>query len=473
MDKPITHRLLELVTHTVPTYGHARLCSEMVLEHSHQQFKHWLTKNTHGDVHISAMEKVMARDWLWRLSSLYSIWLETKRDGNKEKQECAERGLRRILLGEGGVCIDSVSFYGRKFLEDVRRALIDAMKPPVPDLLLDAVQDNSPLLGAGKYEWSAWRKVERMYGEEMDEMLSGISSSYPDGMTTPADLDFYERARFMQRSGMGRQRSYRHNVVRVGHAISAVVREDGTGPEDGEVQVVTDGSGSCRFYSVHGIVAAEHLEVWMIVKEIKLRVEDGSYSAEGNPLQYVKVLPCVRRVAVVHVCTDDCKTQASSGRVMHSVIPVTDGRVHILSRADGYPPFWGEPVVRGGRPARNGLLRRRPTASERRRACGRVRKGVNSYAVACARMGRARGATVEAEVSANVEAEVSAYDSAYVYASYESTDADEMARTVGRTTRVGWCAEFVVCAHTMTAAPHRDVARHGGIGRTVRATLTG
>lgn len=80
---------------------------------------------------------------------------------------------------------------------------------------------------------------------------------------------------------------------------------------------------------------------------------------------------------------------------------------------------------------------------------------------------------MEAEVSANVEAEVSAYDSAYVYASYEPTDADEMARTVGRTTRVGWCAEFVVCAHTTTAAPHRDVARHGGIGRTVRATLTG
>ena len=39
VDKPITHRLLELVMTTIPTFGHARVCSEMVLEHAHQQFK--------------------------------------------------------------------------------------------------------------------------------------------------------------------------------------------------------------------------------------------------------------------------------------------------------------------------------------------------------------------------------------------------------------------------------------------------
>ena len=38
LDNPITHRLLELVMTTIPSYGHARLCSELFLEHAHQQF---------------------------------------------------------------------------------------------------------------------------------------------------------------------------------------------------------------------------------------------------------------------------------------------------------------------------------------------------------------------------------------------------------------------------------------------------
>ena len=77
LDKPIVHRLLELVMHTVPLYGHARMCSEMVLEQAHQQFKSWLQKTTHPTVHLTAMDKAIARDWLWRLCALHETWKTT------------------------------------------------------------------------------------------------------------------------------------------------------------------------------------------------------------------------------------------------------------------------------------------------------------------------------------------------------------------------------------------------------------
>ena len=55
LDKPNAHRAVELAIHTIPTFGHARNCSEMVLESMHQVFKGWLEKNKHQNSHISAV----------------------------------------------------------------------------------------------------------------------------------------------------------------------------------------------------------------------------------------------------------------------------------------------------------------------------------------------------------------------------------------------------------------------------------
>ena len=102
LDKPKTHRLLELVLTTIPMYGHGRLCSELVLEHTHTLFKGWLQSNTHTNAHLTAMEKALSRDWMWRLSSLYSLWV----NGDSRMQERAEVGLRRVLVGEVGWRVD-------------------------------------------------------------------------------------------------------------------------------------------------------------------------------------------------------------------------------------------------------------------------------------------------------------------------------------------------------------------------------
>ena len=104
LDKPNTHRLLELVITTIPMYGHGRLCSEMVLEHTHTFFKKWLERNTHTNAHLTAMEKALSRDWMWRFSSLYSMWVR----GDRKAQRQAELGLRRVLVGELGWRVDSM-----------------------------------------------------------------------------------------------------------------------------------------------------------------------------------------------------------------------------------------------------------------------------------------------------------------------------------------------------------------------------
>ena len=60
--------------YTIPTIGHARNCSELVLEGMHQVFKGWLEKNTHQTSHISAVERALARDWTGRVYALFKVW---------------------------------------------------------------------------------------------------------------------------------------------------------------------------------------------------------------------------------------------------------------------------------------------------------------------------------------------------------------------------------------------------------------
>ena len=107
------------------------MCSELVLEHTHQQFKKWLVSSTHPDVHIRAIEKALARDWLWRLSSLEGEMYT----GDSKTQRRVETGLRRILLGEDGLMVDNRSGSGTELIRDMKRKLGDAMEPPLPSLM--------------------------------------------------------------------------------------------------------------------------------------------------------------------------------------------------------------------------------------------------------------------------------------------------------------------------------------------------
>ena len=47
LNKPNVHRALELCVLTIPSFGHARNSSEMVLESMHRTVKRWVEKNTH------------------------------------------------------------------------------------------------------------------------------------------------------------------------------------------------------------------------------------------------------------------------------------------------------------------------------------------------------------------------------------------------------------------------------------------
>ena len=148
LAKPITHGLLELVMTTVPLYSHARLCSEMVLEHTHQQFKRWLVNSTHPDANLTAMENAIDRDWLWRLSCLTNMYESV----SATERAQAEMGMRRVVLGEVGVSVDLRNRAGEQVLKLLRDNITGAMESPVREMLEGSLEDNTAPTGSVLYE---------------------------------------------------------------------------------------------------------------------------------------------------------------------------------------------------------------------------------------------------------------------------------------------------------------------------------
>lgn len=67
LDKPDFHRLVDLVYHTIPTFGHVRVITEMPFETVHQALKQSMTRNRYTDKHITGFYHTLFTDWYTRM----------------------------------------------------------------------------------------------------------------------------------------------------------------------------------------------------------------------------------------------------------------------------------------------------------------------------------------------------------------------------------------------------------------------
>lgn len=275
---------------------------------------------------------------MWRLSSLYKIWMS----GDAAVKSQAEVGLRRILLGEQGMRVGSTSRNGVELSKLMAGALREAMRTPVRQLLLDCDEINSSVSDCAAYRWSPmWEDHTTQFHPICDGMLQKIVD-----MRNPVDIDlddlrYYKRARYMQRGCTGPQRSYRYNVVECGEAISAIVCEDGSSTNASSyVRTVTDGSGSCNYYVIAGIIGNTRTEeVWIVCKEL---VKVGTvHRCLGSVVQFLKLDMGCRRVALVHSCEIGCVRRDGQAPPRHNETCLEGGNYYVLDRAGGYPPFQG------------------------------------------------------------------------------------------------------------------------------------
>ena len=340
VDKPITHRLLELVSSTIQMYGHARICSEMVLEHTHQQFKKWLANSTGTDAHLTAMEKALGRDWLWRLSALYM----TITNGTPDSVGRAEMGLRRLVLGEEGVAADLSTHAGEQVKSQLRESLLHVMRPPVTGMLKESIQDNFGVTEDNGFTWRGTWTMKDNISRDDDVWCTGIVSLRTPMDISPSDLRHCHKARFLRERADGSTRSYPHNVIQSGDAVSAVVvSSSGNVTSARKVQITLKGDGDIRYYAVHHIIRnTVTTDVWAVVKELEQEKDkERTYSCRHSSFLFLLLDDTCRRVAVVHACTTDCVRRKGWAIPVHTASLCDGGSYYVVDRRSGYPPFLG------------------------------------------------------------------------------------------------------------------------------------
>ena len=149
LNKPNAHRCIELCVQTITQFGHARNCSEMILEMAHRKFKGWLESNSHASSHLSGMERAIASDWQGRLCAMGNL-LE---NGSDLEKDCAIRCLLRLDVGEEGLSIDLSSRPGDNFGTELAKKFFVALREPVlKEMELTAPSNN---LSERCYQWEA------------------------------------------------------------------------------------------------------------------------------------------------------------------------------------------------------------------------------------------------------------------------------------------------------------------------------
>ena len=334
LDKPNAQRALELCAHTIPSFGHARNCSEMVLEMVHRTFKEWLEVNTHADAHLTGVERALGRDWLGRLHSLYMYW----KHGSKRERDCAEIGLRRLLLGVEGLEVDETREEGAQLLRFFRAGMLETFRDPVLAQIRECSDGTLPC--GRRYEWDAVFRVRTSRRQaDVDRSVRMLTLHYNSTLGVECDCEVYQRARYVSVEMFGgSRRAYAHNTICEGDAVSVMVeRED----DDSSTVVnsVENGVGRQDIYVVLAILKGSDGVVWGAVREMKPRTV--GMSCAGSPTRLLRFGGGVRRVGLVHLCDDGCEFNRLGNIAKHGKSAAAEGVYVILTRRLGYPPHMG------------------------------------------------------------------------------------------------------------------------------------
>ena len=340
LDKPNAHRAVELAIHTIPTFGHARNCSEMVLEGMHQVFKGWLEKNTHQDSHLSAVERALARDWTGRVFALFKIW----EGGTSRERACSELGLRRLLLGEEGMHLDERQAGVTEFKDMFHGAMRDAFREPIASMM--GRSGHLSLPRARRVKWQV-HETESLQPAVWDSLgpifkkgttLLGGHYNLRSGFESRS-MSVFRAARLVHSDVYeGRRKTYKYNEIEKDCVVSCA-----TAPAGWFVRADDIGGSSMRFYAVVAVVRGPDMKLWAITMPMaSTGTDDGEgMRVEADGCTVVELADGVRRAGAAHVCDDACVPHRRGLQVKHSARVCDGGLYETWTREQGYPPHMG------------------------------------------------------------------------------------------------------------------------------------
>lgn len=356
VDRPNTHRLLELTTHTIPLYSHVLFVTELVFESSHQPLKYFLSRNHLSNSHIYSVNLVLVRDWLIRLAALWSIHSSSTESG--DMRNAAMFGLMRLMCGDifDDVNWDNCLVDSQR--QDIKAHILSVFDETVEERLQTWYSDTF-LQYETASEWSINMKTLIEVKGTSPRMCS-ISSAVRTLSTLfsiPIDQILVYEAALLHR-GYGSNTVSTHERIRSGDVVQVLTRVI-AGSSSRFVPTGTDGSGRHKYLVVGFVLKCGIHGLWAAVKECSTFASQTAQLLDYNkelvitattspfftdstakPISFVKLDKNVKRVGVQHNCsaTQGCKFDTSARTVSHSQTTLTGGSFFLQTRALGYPP---------------------------------------------------------------------------------------------------------------------------------------
>ena len=342
VDRPNTHRLLELTTHTIPIYAHALHISEMVFESAHQPLKFFLSRNTTSNSHLYAVELILARDYFIRLTCLWKLYNQEEIESALKKT--AMNNLLHLLCGKGYDKVNWSAADTKLVHEIMEKEVNDMMRGKIEDRLMDWYGSfGGDYENDGKWVPSVSTKLKR------NEMNAPIIIRFKSDLMAATGMSsqqflFYSTVLFRRQWTSGSAAS--HEQLTVGNMIQVLQNSSG---DTAKFICAGDHQGnSLAFYVVGALSVASNGSVWAAVRkccdnvaQIPNFVKPSLISAtvRGNfglhstgAFQILKVDHLVRKIGFLHNCssTEPCSDRCPT--------PLEGGSFYVFGRNMGYPP---------------------------------------------------------------------------------------------------------------------------------------
>lgn len=326
LDKPNLHRLLELVMHTIPRFGHARFVSDWTSEHKHKDLKPLYRRgNNLGYNHVWSFTQELFDFWktdlayAFRESELENISAPVKPSVYLDK-------LFRLLFGLPypiGSDITAVQARTEGFAK-CKQLYNDLVQKDLEPL----VHWNETLIQRRSSHWKPFHKAP-----------------FVKPNCIPQDVRSLVHNKFPTTSTCFIRGLIRH-VTPVQKMVPTSV-----------VYVIRDSSQHVHYdvYVVRYIVKVDVMSFVLLVQECEslkdMELNVGNAVAripvKVQGLTVLRISPfsnwtkSVRKASVIHFCSSACRWNSEEEAVEHSETLVNGGKFCIQTKINGYPPHSG------------------------------------------------------------------------------------------------------------------------------------
>lgn len=343
LDRPNTHRLLELYCSTIPHFSHALFFADMGFESNHQPLKSALSRDTNINSHISSVYHVLARDWFSRVCEHSTMW-SILNPSDHVTSNAIRRSLRRLFFGDHSQKLDNTIERDAKLLKEMDDRIEYLLSKPLIKRLQTWYSSTLTSWSDGKWVSTSLSTSSSKFCSEHVSIAASRKLSYYLEDHCIDSISFHSSSSFTQNIGETIRRRYNHHKLLIGDVFECFTQYN----EPSSSYLVTPsliGYGERTVWLLQILLGDRNGNLWTLATRGEA-LEEGSHSTlfkfdseRSTTTTLVKMESVVRKAFAIHACDvkGTCTLEYATKTFSHCINRTSPTYFRVISRRNGYP----------------------------------------------------------------------------------------------------------------------------------------